>query len=123
MPTLAQVALGGALGASLRWGVGLGALRLFGPGFPVGTLAINVLGSLLMGVAAALAARGSLPLAPLVMTGAIGGFTTFSAFSLETVALLERGRAGLAALYAGLSVALSVGALALGLALARRWLA
>lgn len=123
MPTLLQVALGGALGASLRWGVGLGVLRLVGPGFPVATLAINVLGSLLMGAFAMLAARrGMSHLAPFAMTGVLGGFTTFSAFSLETVTLLERGRVGAAASYVALSVGLSIGALMLGAALAR-WLA
>ena len=115
MPTLLQVALGGALGAALRWLAGLGVARLAGPGFPLATLGVNVLGSFLMGAFAALAARRGLGhLAPFVMTGVLGGFTTFSAFSLEAVTLVERGRGGAAALYVGLSVGLSIAALALG---------
>ena len=124
MPTLLQVALGGALGASLRWLAGLAALRLTGPGpaFPVAILGVNVVGSLLMGTCAVLAARrGLADLQPLVMTGVLGGFTTFSAFSLEAVTLLERGRIGAAGLYVALSVGLSIGALALGAWFARGW--
>ena len=117
MPMLLQVALGGALGAALRWAAGAGVARLTGPApaFPVAILGINVLGSLLMGAfMAAAARRGALHLAPFLATGVLGGFTTFSAFSLEAVALMERGRIGAAALYVGLSVGLSIGALALG---------
>ena len=122
MPTLLQVALGGALGAALRWLAGLGVARLLGPAqtFPVAILGVNVLGSLLMGSFAVLAARRGLAhLQPFVMTGVLGGFTTFSAFSLEAVTLLERGRLGAAGLYAGLSVGLSIGALLLGAAIVR----
>ena len=115
MPTLIQVALGGALGAALRWLAGLGVARVAGPGFPLAILGVNVLGSFLMGAFVAAAARHGLAyLGPFVMTGVLGGFTTFSAFSLEAVTLLERGRAGAAALYVGLSVGLSIGALAMG---------
>ena len=120
MPTLMQVALGGALGASLRWLAGAGIARVAAPGFPVAILSVNVLGSLLMGAFVAAAARRGLGhLGPFVATGVLGGFTTFSAFSLEAVTLVERGRVGAAALYVGLSVALSIGALALGAWLAR----
>ncbi|MBE0453717.1 fluoride efflux transporter CrcB [Roseovarius autotrophicus] len=119
-----QVAIGGAIGSCLRYGVGLAALRLAGPGFPVGVLAVNVLGSFLMGVFAMLALDRSLAhLSPLVMTGLLGGFTTFSAFSLDAVTLWERGAMGQAALYVGLSVGLSIGALILGAALTRGGLA
>lgn len=119
--TLSLVALGGALGASLRWLWGLGVLRLTGPAdFPLAILSANVLGSLLMGVFVVMAAqRGLTHLSPFVMTGLLGGFTTFSAFSLETMTLIERGATGQAALYIALSVGLSVGGLALGLMLAR----
>ena len=118
MPTLLQVALGGALGAALRWMASAGVARLAGPAppaFPIAILGVNVLGSFLMGAfMAAAAQRGMLHLAPFVAAGVLGGFTTFSAFSLEAMALMERGRIGAAALYVGLSVGLSIGALALG---------
>lgn len=114
-----QVALGGAVGATARYGVNVGALRLFGPNLPLGTLAVNVAGSFLMGLLVMLLAGRGAPWAPLLMTGALGGFTTFSAFSLDAVALWQRGQAGLAALYVAASVALSIAALLAGLALGR----
>ena len=115
------VALGGAIGASLRYLFGVGVFRLLGPtSFPVAIIGVNVIGSFLMGVFVVLAAqRGLTYLSPFVMTGLLGGFTTFSAFSLETVTLYERGDVGQAALYVGLSVALSVLGLVAGLAVAR----
>jgi len=98
-------------------------MRLFGTGFPYGTLGVNILGSFMMGALIAwLAFRaegGGQDLRLFVATGVLGGFTTFSAFSLETVLLWERGEAGLAALYIALSVMLSVAGLAGGLALVR----
>lgn len=114
--TVTQVALGGAIGAALRFLTGVGITRLFGAGgFPLGVLTVNIVGSFLMGLFVVLAAqRGLTHLSPFVMTGVLGGFTTFSAFSLETVTLIERGQMGQAALYVGLSVICSVGALALG---------
>lgn len=119
--TLSLVALGGAIGAALRYLTGLGLLRLIGQGdFPVAILTVNIVGSFLMGFFVAAAAhRGLTHLSPFVMTGLLGGFTTFSAFSLETMTLIERGQVGSAMLYVALSVALSVGGLALGLGLAR----
>jgi len=116
-----QVAIGGALGAVLRYLTGVGMLRLLGvTQFPLAVLSVNIVGSFLMGVFVVVAAhKGLTYLSPLVMTGLLGGFTTFSAFSLETVTLYERGEIGLAALYVTASVALSVGALFAGLALAR----
>ena len=121
MMTLSMVALGGAVGASLRWLWGVVFLRATGPTeFPVAIMGANILGSFLMGVfVVAAAQRGLTHLSPLVMTGLLGGFTTFSAFSLETMTLIERGQITSAVLYMGLSVGLSVGALALGLVLAR----
>lgn len=117
------VFLGAGLGGMARHGVNVAALRLLGPNaFPWGTLAVNVCGALVMGlVADMLIGRAGVPpaLRLLVMTGFLGGFTTFSTFSLETVQLWQRGEAGAAILYAALSVALSLGALLLGLALAR----
>ncbi len=118
MKTLILVAGGGALGASLRylWGVALYRLTGGPTDFPLAIMGANILGSFLMGVFVALAAqRGLTHLSPFVMTGLLGGFTTFSAFSLEAVTLIERGATGQAALYMGLSVALSVLGLMAGL--------
>jgi len=119
--TLIAVACGGALGASLRYLTGGWALRTFGAGFPVGTLTVNVAGSLAMGILAALfVARGqSGPLAAFAMTGVLGGFTTFSAFSLDAVSLIEKGRMLAALGYVGVSVVASIAALFVGLALTR----
>ncbi len=120
LTTLLQVALGGAVGALGRYLVNVGALRLMGPGFPWATLAVNVLGSLAMGsLIVVLANKDATRLAPLLMTGLLGGFTTFSAFSLDAVTIYERGQLGLAALYVGTSVVLSLAALVAGMALAR----
>ena len=121
------VALGGGLGAGLRHLVGLVAMRSLGTGFPWGTLFVNVAGSFVMGMLIAwLALKAELPVGwsgqdvrLFLATGVLGGFTTFSAFSLETVLLWERGEGGLAALYVAASVIASVGALVAGLALMR----
>lgn len=109
------------MGASLRYLAGVGVLRLLGhTPFPLAILSVNILGSFLMGLFVVMAAqRGLTHLSPFVMTGLLGGFTTFSAFSLETVTLIERGALGQAVVYIILSVALSVAGLALGMALAR----
>ncbi|MCB1396038.1 MAG: fluoride efflux transporter CrcB [Rhodobacter sp.] len=118
--TLLQVALGGAIGASGRYLTGLVAIRLMGPGFPWGTLAVNVLGSFVMGVVVVVLGHLSANrFAPLLMTGVLGGFTTFSAFSLDALTIWERGQQGLAAGYVAASVILSLGAIVAGLALAR----
>lgn len=118
--TFLSVALGGAIGAVMRFGVGLVVVRLSGPGFPVATLTVNVVGSFLMGLCAVwLFQRGLTSWQPFVLTGILGGFTTFSAFSLEAFTLFERGQAGAAALYVGLSVVLSIGALIVGVTMAR----
>ena len=121
MAAILQVALGGALGAVLRYLTGIGVLRVFGATpMPLGVLAVNVLGSLLAGLFVAFAAqRGVMHLSPLIVTGVLGGFTTFSAFSLEAVALYERGALGLATIYVLANVILSLAALMLGLALGR----
>ena len=118
--TALSVALGGAIGATLRWLTGLLTLRVMGQGFPWGTVTVNILGSFLMGVlVVALADRGGLRAAPFLMTGLLGGFTTFSAFSLDAVALLERGDLSLAAAYVGGSVLLGLAGLVLGMAMTR----
>lgn len=123
MMTFLSVALGGAIGASARFAVNLLAVRLFGTGFPAGTLGVNVLGSFAMGVLAVVLLDRASPLAPFLLTGVLGGFTTFSAFSLDTLMLWERGQPGLALVYVILSVAASLLAVFAGLALGRSILA
>ena len=116
MMTLLQVALGGALGAVLRFLAGIVAVRAFGTGFPWGTLFVNVLGSFAIGVlAVVLIDRGGQSWSPLLMTGLLGGFTTFSTFSLDAAGLVGRGEAALAAGYVAASLALSLGGVAAGL--------
>jgi len=112
------VALGGAAGSLARLGVGVAAARLLGLAFPWGTLIVNVIGCLAMGAMAARIGPENEDLRLFIGTGVLGGFTTFSAFSLETVRLLEH-QPGLAALYVVASVALSVGACWMGLQLGR----
>lgn len=120
MTTLFQVALGGAIGASGRYLTGLAAIRLIGPGFPWGTLIVNILGSFVMGVVVVVLAHQSANrFAPLLMTGVLGGFTTFSAFSLDAMTIWERGQPVLAGVYVFASVMLSLLAIFAGLYLAR----
>lgn len=119
---LLLVAVGGALGSGLRHLVNLGALRLLGPAFPWGTLTVNLVGCFLMGVFVELLARrfgGSTELRLFVATGFLGGFTTFSAFSLDFAALYERGALAQAFGYVAASVVLSIAALFLGMWLAK----
>ena len=113
--------LGGGAGAVCRHYVGLVGLKLMGPGFPWGTLAVNVIGSCLMGlfIAWLMARGGPTSLRLLVATGFLGGFTTFSAFSLDTLNLWERGHSGLAISYVAASVALSIAAVVVGMAIGR----
>ena len=118
MMNVLLVAVGGAVGAVARYGVGLGAARLFGLAFPWGTLAVNIVGGLAMGLLAAKTAPEQEALRLALGVGVLGGFTTFSAFSLETVRLMEH-QPGLALLYAAASVLLSVGACWIGLSLGR----
>lgn len=119
MIPLLQVAIGGAIGASARHVAGQVAARAFGTGFPWGTVLVNVTGSFAMGALVVLLAQTGTRLAPLLMTGVLGGFTTFSAFSLDAVTLWERGQAGLAAAYVAGSVILSLAGLLAGMALMR----
>ena len=120
--TVLNVALGGAIGASCRYLVGVGVLRMLGPtSFPLGVLGVNILGSALMGAFVVLAAhKGLTHLSPFVMTGVLGGFTTFSAFSLEVAEFLRKGETVKAGAYAGLSLLLGVTALFIGLWIARK---
>ena len=100
--TILQVAIGGAAGAVLRFLTGQAVLRALGPAFPWGTLTVNVVGCFVMGILAATLSGGRV--SPFLMTGLLGGFTTFSAFSLEAVSLWEKGAATQAAFYVAASV-------------------
>jgi len=125
--------LGGGLGATVRHFVGLGALRLLGPGFPYGTFVVNVFGSLVMGLFIGWLVRkggaassgsgsglfGSQELRLFFATGLLGGFTTFSAFSLDIANLWERGAAALALIYTLGTVAACIIAIFAGLYMAR----
>jgi CrcB protein len=123
LQTYLAVAAGGAIGASLRFAFGRWAAAALGRDFPWGTLGVNVIGSFVMGLAAA-AMMERLPgawgrYAPFLMTGVLGGFTTFSAFSLDALYLIERGAGLRAAAYVAASVIGSIAALVAGLALGR----
>ena len=111
------VALGGAVGSVARYLVSVAAFAALGAGFPWGTLAVNIAGSAAIGVAAGMGIEGQQRL--LLVTGVLGGFTTFSAFSLETGALFERSPL-LAVLYVVASVTLGLAAFALAWWLTRR---
>lgn len=122
MTHLALVALGGAIGASLRHLVGLASMRMFGVAFPWGTMFVNIAGSLAMGILIAVLARRSGMSAEVrlfLATGLLGGFTTFSAFSLDVAVLWERGEAASAAGYVAASVVFSIAALFAGLWIVR----
>lgn len=129
-PMLASlcVALGGAIGALLRYQLGRSMTGWLGAPamgvFPWATLAVNAIGCLAMGLLAGLLMRGvgggfTEPLRLIVGIGLLGGFTTFSAFSLETWLLIERGQLTIALLYVVLSVSLSISALVFGLTATR----
>ncbi len=118
--TLLVVALGGAIGSSARYLVNIAVPRLMGHGFPYATMVVNVLGSFLMGVlVVVLAHKGGTRFAPFLMTGLLGGFTTFSAFSLDAVKLWEAGQTASAAGYVLGSVGLALVGLFAGMAFAR----
>jgi CrcB protein len=114
------VFLGAGLGGMARHGVGLAALR-FGTAFPYGTMGINILGSILMGVLAGWYAMrsGSQPMRLFLATGVLGGFTTFSSYALEGILLLERGEMAAAIIYILGSVVLGLAGLLLGLMVMR----
>src|SRR3954470_21455259 len=116
------VFIGGGIGATLRHAVNVTCAKCLGTAFPYGTFIINISGSTVMGlIAGYLATKGgaSQPWRLFLMTGILGGYTTFSAFSLDTALLYERGELALAALYVVGSVVLSIGGLFAGLALIR----
>ena len=116
------VFIGGGIGAALRHGFNLAFARLLGTAFPYATLWENVTGSLAMGLLVAFFAfKSGIPQhwQLFLTTGILGGYTTFSTFSLDVALLYERGQVGLAALYVLLSVVLSIGGLFAGLAIVR----
>ena len=116
------VFMGAGVGGALRHSVNVWAVRLLGFGFPFGTLIVNVAGSLAMGLLAgyfAYRTGTSQHVRLFLTTGVLGGFTTFSAFSLDTALLIERHGYGLAAAYVIASVAISLIAIFVGLALFR----
>lgn len=116
------VAIGGAIGAALRHGVNRATLALWGPSYPFGTLIVNVLGGFLMGLFVAVFATrsGSIENWRLFLTtGLLGGFTTFSAFSLDAAYMWERGDHATLTIYVAASVLFSIGGLLLGMAAVR----
>lgn len=126
LPPLLLVAFGGGCGAMLRYLVGQWTFVQFGPGLPAGTWAVNIIGGFAMGLLASFLVRlgeagdgGNEGLRLLLGVGALGGFTTFSAFSLEVFNMINRGEIGLAAAYAVSSVAGSVLALMTGIYVGR----
>lgn len=112
------VFFGGGIGAALRHGVNRLAMAAFGPGVPAGTMIVNIVGSLAMGLLigalAAVPGGTSQHLRLFLATGVLGGFTTFSAFSLDALTLWERGQPGAALAYVAASIVLSLAAVALG---------
>ena len=124
MNSFLLVAAGGAIGASLRHGAGILSVRHLPATWPWATFSVNLLGGFAMGLVAGWfalkAAEGGQDLRLFLATGVLGCFTTFSAFSLETMNMLRSGEAGKAFAYAALSVIFSVAALGLGLWIAKR---
>jgi CrcB protein len=121
----AIVFIGGGIGAALRHGVNRAALAVLGPSFPFGTMIVNVSGSLVMGFLAALflmKGGSGQSLRLFLTTGFLGGFTTFSAFSLDAALLWEKAEWSSLAIYLVGSVTFSIAALLLGVATARAWL-
>ena len=122
MSMIIAIAIGGAAGAVGRHFVNIGMASLLGHGFPWGTLTVNVVGSLIMGLLVHLMAVSwtvSPEIRALLTVGGLGAFTTFSTFSLDAVVLYERGAIGAAAIYVIVSVVAAIGALFLGLRLGR----
>ncbi|MGR3342571.1 MAG: fluoride efflux transporter CrcB [Paracoccaceae bacterium] len=121
--TVLPVAIGGAIGATARYLTGVVAVRVMGHGFPWGTMTVNIVGSFLLGVIIVyMAERSGHRLAPFLVTGILGSYTTFSSFSLDALVIYERGQIGIAAAYVTASVMLSLGAIFAGLVVARNLL-
>lgn len=122
MLNIALVATGGAIGSVFRYLVGVWSVRLAGANFPWGTLAVNVVGSFMIGLLVELVARrlnASMEMRLFLVTGVLGGFTTFSSFALDAASLLERGATGLSIVYVLASLIVSIAAVFAGLALGR----
>ena len=123
MQAVLLVGAGGAIGAMARYGVSVLVGRWWPTSFPLATLGVNVIGSILMGVLIGVLARTLPPMASEIRLfaaiGILGGFTTFSSFSLDTIVLIERGALAQAALYVGLSVVVCLAGLYLGLLISR----
>lgn len=118
MQSTLLVMLGGAIGAAARYHLGRLTTHIMGPGFPWGTLAANLLGGFAMGLLVGILARfidGGEQIRLFVAVGVLGGFTTFSSFSLELILMLQRGEMAAAFTYIALSVAGAAAMLALGL--------
>ncbi|NTF32164.1 fluoride efflux transporter CrcB [Rhizobium skierniewicense] len=122
MLNIALVAVGGAIGSVARYLVGVWSVRLAGPNFPWGTMTVNIVGAFLIGLMVEVVARrfdASAEIRVFIVTGVLGGFTTWSSFTLDAVTLFERGDVGQAALYLAGSLTLSFTAIFAGLALGR----
>ena len=122
MQNILLVAFGGALGSVARYLVNVWSVRLAGVNFPWGTLTVNLVGSFMIGLFAEMIARkfdASAEMRIFLITGVLGGFTTFSAFSLDAVSLITRGDSVLGAVYIAASIGLSIAAVFAGLALGR----
>lgn len=122
MTKLLLIAVGGAIGTALRYGLAEGMVRWLGRGFPYGTLAANVIGSFLLGVVMESVGEREVlgvPLRLVLGTGVMGGFTTYSSFNLETIRLAEQGAWGRAGLYLAATLVVCVLAGLAGVALAR----
>lgn len=122
MQMILAIAAGGAIGSVLRHYVGVGSLAVLGASFPYATLFVNVVGSFVMGALVAMFTHLGNPsqeMRAFLTVGLLGGFTTFSSFSLDVVSLYERGEVGAAALYIGLSLILSLVAIFASLFLVR----
>jgi CrcB protein len=122
MKEVLLVLIGGGIGSACRYGVSTAAGRVFGDGFAWGTLAVNLLGCLLIGFIVGLADRAivSRTIRILLVTGFLGGFTTFSTFSLEAVRMMTNGYAGKGILDIGLNLVLGLALTVAGLALSSR---
>lgn len=126
MGSYAIVFLGAGIGGALRHGTNVATARLFGSNFPFGTLSVNVLGSLLMAVIMEVfALKAGLPQSArlFLTTGVLGGYTTFSTFTLDAMSMVERGQWPMAAFYMAVSVAGSLVAFFIGMMLVRQLLA
>ncbi len=123
MKEIALIFFGAGLGGVLRFLFGKAALQIFGAGFPFGTLGVNIIGSFLIGISAAILAKHTQHqhfIQYFTMIGVLGGFTTFSSFSLDVIRLIEHSRFFEAFVYILASIALSIAAVFVGMVFARQ---